>query len=77
MVADGVRWRRAHILLHEPHAKPDVITCPSARKTLTAARAIVELMYMLSSTNYDVTLLDLQPFVCPSIVRCPVPLTDR
>lgn len=54
----------AHILLHEPHAKPDVMTCPSARKTLTAARAIVELMYMLSSTNYDVTLLDLQPFMC-------------
>ena len=53
----------AHILLHEPHAKPDGGNCPSARKTLIASRAIVNLMYTLTATNYDVTLLDLQPFV--------------
>lgn len=53
----------AHILLHEPHAKPDGSNCPSARKTLLASRAIVNLMYTLTATNYDVTLLDLQAFV--------------
>ena len=54
---------RAHILLHEPHAKPDLATCVSSRKTLNASRAILELMYVLAATNYDVSLLDLQAFV--------------
>ncbi|KAI0340132.1 hypothetical protein BDW22DRAFT_441359 [Trametopsis cervina] len=54
----------AHILLHEPHAKPDVLNCTSAAKTLCASRAIVELMYTIGATNYDITLLDLQVMMC-------------
>ncbi|KAI0691177.1 hypothetical protein BC835DRAFT_1432535, partial [Cytidiella melzeri] len=54
----------AQILLHEPHAKPDATSCPSATKTLMASRTIVELMYTLGATNYDITLLDLQVFMC-------------
>ena len=39
----------------------DVLACLVAPTALAAA--IVELMYKLNATNYDVTLLDLQPFV--------------
>lgn len=63
---------RAHILLHEPHAKPDVAGCVSSRKTLNASRAILELIYMVAATNYDVSLLDLQAFV-----RAPTPHCSR
>lgn len=61
---------RAHILLHEPHAKPDAGSCVSSRKTLNASRAILELMYVLAATNYDVSLLDLQAFVCRPLLNC-------
>lgn len=63
---------RAHILLHEPHAKPDTPNDPSAVKTLMASRTIVELMYTLGSTNYDVTLLDLQVFVSRPLIYASV-----
>lgn len=56
-------------MLHEPHAKPDTPNDPSAVKTLMASRTIVELMYTLGSTNYDVTLLDLQVFVSQFFVH--------
>lgn len=59
----------ASILLHEPHAKPDGGNCPSARKTLLASRGIVNLMYTLTATNYDVTLLDLQTYVRSLCIR--------
>ncbi|PSS32185.1 hypothetical protein PHLCEN_2v2058 [Hermanssonia centrifuga] len=39
----------------------------SGRKTLSASRSIVDLMYTLTATNFDVSLLDLQPFVCAFI----------
>ncbi|KAF7796741.1 hypothetical protein EIP86_007924 [Pleurotus ostreatoroseus] len=54
----------AQVLLHEPHARIGDMSCVSTRKTLSASRAIVELMYAITATNYDVTLLDLQPFMC-------------
>ena len=53
----------AQILLHEPYAKLDDANCVSSRKTLAASRIIVDLMHAVTATNYDVTLLDLQPFV--------------
>ncbi|KAJ3537494.1 hypothetical protein NM688_g6679 [Phlebia brevispora] len=54
----------AQVLLHEPHARIGDMTCVSTRKTLAASRVIVELMYAITATNYDVTLLDLMPFMC-------------
>ena len=32
--------------------------CPSAARVLNAARGILELMYLISSTSYDISLLD-------------------
>ena len=58
----------AQILLHEPHAKIGDVNCQSARRTLAASRAIVELMHAITGTNYDVSLLDLQPFVSQTVV---------
>lgn len=61
-----VRLRSAQILLHEPHARPGEARCIHADKTLRAARAIVDLIYKISSTSYDVSLLGLHPIVgCP------------
>ncbi|KAI0691869.1 hypothetical protein BC835DRAFT_1359660 [Cytidiella melzeri] len=48
----------ATALLHDPWANMDNPMCPSAGKTLKAARAILDLMYLMSSTSYDVSLLD-------------------
>jgi len=45
------------ILLHEPHANLDR-NCTSAAKILESARAILELIYAMWSTNYDIGLLD-------------------
>ncbi|KAG2118422.1 hypothetical protein DEU56DRAFT_837880 [Suillus clintonianus] len=50
------------ILLHEPHADVDRANCPSAAKILESARAILELIYAVWSTNYDIGLLD---YFCP------------
>lgn len=51
------------ILLHEPHAILDSPTCISATKILNAARFILDLLYKLASTSFDVSLLDSLPFV--------------
>lgn len=45
------------ILLHEPHANLER-NCTSAAKILESARAILELIYAMWSTNYDIGLLD-------------------
>lgn len=50
------------ILLHEPHANVDRANCTSAAKVLESARAILELIYAVWSTNYDIGLLD---YFCP------------
>ncbi|KAG2044739.1 hypothetical protein BDR03DRAFT_848081 [Suillus americanus] len=50
------------ILLHEPHANIDRANCTSAAKILESARAILELIYAVWSTNYDIGLLD---YFCP------------
>jgi hypothetical protein len=46
------------ILLHEPHADVRKSGCMSALRLLTAARDILDLIYALHSTSYDITLMD-------------------
>ncbi|KAL1722068.1 hypothetical protein EV715DRAFT_247841 [Schizophyllum commune] len=46
------------IVLHDPHADVRTSGCISALKILTAARALLDLIYMVLSTSYDITLLD-------------------
>ncbi|KAF5313234.1 hypothetical protein D9619_003267 [Psilocybe cf. subviscida] len=48
----------ATIVLHDPHAEVSESGCISALKILTAARAILDLIYNVWSTSYDITLLD-------------------
>jgi hypothetical protein len=48
----------ATIVLHDPHADVRQSGCISALKILTAARAILDLIYNVWSTSYDITLLD-------------------
>ncbi|KIK99029.1 hypothetical protein PAXRUDRAFT_30764 [Paxillus rubicundulus Ve08.2h10] len=50
------------ILLHEPHSNFKTSICTSAMKILHAARGILDLLYAVWSTNYDLGLLDL---FCP------------
>jgi len=47
------------ILLHDPHADVRKAGCLSALKMLNAARAILDLIYVVWSTSYDITLMDL------------------
>lgn len=48
----------AMIVLHDPHADVLQSGCISALKILTAARAILDLIYSVWSTSYDISLLD-------------------
>jgi len=48
----------AMILLHDPIAEIGAPNCVSANRLLMAARAIMDLMYMLSATAYDLLYLD-------------------
>ncbi|KAK2461839.1 hypothetical protein APHAL10511_006302 [Amanita phalloides] len=48
----------ASIILHDPHADVQRSGCMSALKILTAARAILDLIYSVCSTSFDITLLD-------------------
>ncbi|KIJ21656.1 hypothetical protein PAXINDRAFT_165090 [Paxillus involutus ATCC 200175] len=50
------------ILLHEPHSNFKTSICTSAMKILHAARGILDLLYAVWSTNYELGLLDL---FCP------------
>ncbi|KAI0321371.1 hypothetical protein OF83DRAFT_1100041 [Amylostereum chailletii] len=52
----------ALIMLHDPHAHIERPTCISAFKLLESARAILDLIYAVRSSSYDITLLD---FFCP------------
>ncbi|KAF8807498.1 hypothetical protein BYT27DRAFT_7189569 [Phlegmacium glaucopus] len=49
----------ATIMLHDPHADVRLSGCISALKLLTAARTILDLIYTVWSTSFDITLLDL------------------
>lgn len=53
-----VSFNRATILLHDPHADPSSPFCKSSEKLLFASRQILDLVYILCSTSFDVTLLD-------------------
>lgn len=53
-----VSFDRATILLHDPHADPSSPFCKSSEKLLFASRQILDLVYILCSTSFDVTLLD-------------------
>ncbi|TFK52054.1 hypothetical protein OE88DRAFT_1807933 [Heliocybe sulcata] len=64
---NGVDWylytvclvpHAAAILLHEPHAEVGQRSCASACRILEASRAILNLVYALTSTSYDISLLD-------------------
>lgn len=48
----------ATIVLHDPHADVRRSGCISALKILTAARAILDLIYNVWSTSFDISLLD-------------------
>lgn len=52
----------AVLLLHEKHVNPYSPNCSSAQKATAAARAILDLVYAVCSTSYDITRL--AP-VCP------------
>ena len=60
---DSLRWR-ATIMLHDPHAEVRLSSCVSSQKVLTAARAILDLIYNIWSTSFDITLLDSFCSVC-------------
>ncbi|KAI0337613.1 hypothetical protein BDW22DRAFT_1363872 [Trametopsis cervina] len=53
----------AQIPLHEPHVKSLSKTCASTAKILKAARSILDLMYSIGATSYDVSLLDHLPIL--------------
>ncbi len=46
------------MVLHDPHAEVRKSGCISALKILTSARAILDLIYSVWSTSFDITLLD-------------------
>jgi hypothetical protein len=48
----------ATVVLHDPHAEVRKSGCISALKILTSARAILDLIYSVWSTSFDITLLD-------------------
>jgi hypothetical protein len=58
------------IVLHDPHAEVQRSGCISALKILTAARAILDLIYNVWSTSFDITLLDTFCSVIISIAPC-------
>lgn len=49
----------AIILLHDPYASIFSPGCVSAFKILEASRNILELIYAVCSTSFDVSLLDI------------------
>lgn len=58
------------ILLHEPHADVRNSGSLSALRILNAARDILDLIYALQSTSYDITLVDLACSVKSRICMC-------
>ncbi|KAI0702317.1 hypothetical protein BC835DRAFT_108286 [Cytidiella melzeri] len=59
-------WNLVHITqiqLHEPYSRPGKQSCTSALKILTASRSIVDLLHAISSSSFDVSLLDISAFL--------------
>ncbi|KZT75140.1 hypothetical protein DAEQUDRAFT_720354 [Daedalea quercina L-15889] len=54
----------ADIVLHEPHAIVGRRNCVSSCRILAAARAILDLLYLICSTSYDLSFLDIFPMLC-------------
>ncbi|OBZ79584.1 hypothetical protein A0H81_00861 [Grifola frondosa] len=54
----------AAIILHEPHAMVGRATCIHSCKILIAARTILDLLYSVSATSFDLSLLGLFPMIC-------------
>ena len=48
----------AIILLHDPYAHVHSPGCVSAFRILEASRSILDLIYIVRSTSFDITLLD-------------------
>lgn len=74
---------RAQILLHESHAHIGHPTCTSSLKVLNAARSILNLVYDVCATSYDLALLGpfslvrssaCCPMLCSTYVGCVVQL---
>jgi len=68
-------------VLHEPHAEVRESGCISALKILTSARAILDMIYAVWSSSYDISLLEsfcavscLLPLIFPLglkyVIRC-------
>lgn len=55
---DCILSRRARIQLHDPHAQLRVPDDYSAIQLLSAAREILDLIYKISATSFDVAYLD-------------------
>ncbi|PSR71406.1 hypothetical protein PHLCEN_2v12673 [Hermanssonia centrifuga] len=54
----------AQILLHEPHVRMSSSHDLSVGRVMKAARGILDLMYAISATSFDVSLLDHLPILC-------------
>ncbi|KAI0734600.1 hypothetical protein C8Q72DRAFT_806895 [Fomitopsis betulina] len=54
----------ADIQLHEPHAIVGKDNCMSSCRIVTASRAILDLLYHVCSTSYDLTFLGIFPMIC-------------
>jgi hypothetical protein len=66
----------AIILLHDPHAHVQSPGCVSAFKILEASRAVLDLIYAVRSTSFDVTLLDFFCAVRRPTSTSPLCITD-
>ncbi|KAK7058877.1 hypothetical protein VNI00_001501 [Paramarasmius palmivorus] len=64
LVAATLISHLATIVLHEPHADFLRTGCLSARKAIGAARAMIEIIYQLWSTSFDLSLLESYTSVC-------------
>ncbi|KAI0094085.1 hypothetical protein BDY19DRAFT_1053457 [Irpex rosettiformis] len=51
------------IHLHEPYSRPNSSSCSSALKILNSSRGIVDLLHAISSSSFDVSMLDIYPFL--------------
>lgn len=61
---------RAKIILHEPYAMVGKASCFSASKILGASRAILDLIYMLTSSSFDIRKIGLFPVARIVPVQC-------
>ena len=55
--------RSAQVVLHDPHVDLHDPHDPSLVQISRASQAILELMYSLSATSYDISLLNQMVFV--------------